>query len=130
MISVEELKILCTEHLEDARTLLEAKRLKGAFYICGYVVELGLKMRICRTLGWPGYPDTTAEFKGLSSFKTHDLEILLHLSGVEAKVKAEFFPEWSVALSWSPEIRYSSAKQTEERVKLMLSSSETLLKNL
>jgi hypothetical protein len=130
MISVEELKNLCTDRLEDARTLFNAERYEGAFYICGYVVELGLKMRICRTLGWQGYPKSKKEFDSFSSFKTHNLEILLHLSGLEFQIKEEFFPQWSVVISWDPEIRYSSEKRTAEAVQLMLTSSETLLKIL
>lgn len=63
MISIVELKNLCTDRLEDATTLFKAGRYDGAFYICGYVVEMGLKMRICRTLGWEGYPNTTNEFR-------------------------------------------------------------------
>ncbi len=130
MILVEELKNLCTDRLEDAKTLFNAGRYDGAFYICGYAVEIGLKMRICRTLGWEGYPKTKKEFESFSSFKIHNLEILLHLSGVEAQIKEKFFTQWSVVTSWDPEIRYSSEKQSAEAVKLMLTSSETLLNNL
>ena len=130
MISVKELKDLCTDRLEDAKTLYRAARYEGAFYICGYVVEMGLKMRICHTLGWQGYPNTKKEFENFSSFRTHNLEILLHLSGVETKIKEMFFSEWSVVISWDPEIRYSPQKRIAESVQLMLTSSETLLKNL
>ena len=79
MISVQELQNLCNDRLDDAKILFDANRYDCAVYICGYAVEIGLKKRICITLGWPGYPSTKKEFEGLSSFKTHDLEILLHL---------------------------------------------------
>lgn len=130
MISVVELKNLCTDRLEDAKTLFKAGRYEGAFYLCGYVVEMGLKMRICQTLEWVGYPNTANEFKNFLSFKTHDLEVLLHLSGIETKVKAKFWSEWSSVISWNPEKRYSSEKQTAQNVELMLTSSQTLLKNI
>src|ERR1700722_1063936 len=130
MITIEELKNLCTDRLEDAKTLFKACRYEGGFYICGYVVEVGLKMRICRALGWQGYPNTKKEFENFSSFKTHNLEVLLHLSGIETEIKEKFFSEWSVVTSWEPEIRYSSQKKTAQVVELMLTSSETLLKNL
>lgn len=130
MISLLELNNLCTDRLEDARTLFQAGRYEGAFYICGYVVEMGLKMRICRTLNWTGYPNTANEFKNFTSFKTHDLEVLLHLSGIEITIKEKFFSEWSVVISWNPEIRYSSEKRSAQNVELMLTSSQTLLKNL
>lgn len=130
MISLDELQKLCTDRLEDAKTLFKAERYDGAFYICGYVVEMGLKKKICHTLGWMGYPKTSNEFKNFSSFKTHNLEVLLHLSGIEKKIKEKFLSEWSFVISWDPEIRYTSQKQTSESAELMLTSAETLLKNL
>ena len=86
--------------------LLQAKRFDGAFYLGGYAVEVALKARICRTLRWTGFPDAASEFQGLQSLKTHDLEILLRLSGVEARVKATRLEEWSACSRWRPEKRY------------------------
>jgi HEPN domain-containing protein len=130
VITLEELKNLCRDKLEDAKVLYTANRYDGAFYICGYAVELGLKKRICETLKWEGYPSSKSEFDKLASFKIHDLEMLLHLSGVESKIKKEFFTDWSIVVSWNPEMRYSSQKQTEKSAKLLLESAEALLKNL
>lgn len=124
------LQTLSRDRLEDARALYEAGRHDGAFYICGYAVELGLKKKICETLGWEGYPSTKKEFEKLSSFKIHDLDTLLHLSGVENQIKKEMFTELSIVLSWDPEMRYSAKKQTRQSTKLLLESAETLLKKL
>lgn len=130
MILLDELKTLCVDRLEDAKTLLKAGRHDGAFYMAGYVVELKLKQRICETLGWAGYPSGAREFDNLKSFKTHDLEVLLHLSGVEAKVKSQLLVEWSVVNVWSPEIRYSPRKQTDLDARNMVDTVETLLERL
>jgi len=130
MISVQELENLCNDRLEDAKSLFYANRYDGAVYLCGYVIEMGLKKRICITLGWPGYPAKGKEFEGLASFKTHDLDILLHLSGLEEKVKKNFLLEWSVVAIWDPEIRYSSRTQTEQTADNMINSAERLLKQL
>ena len=46
MITLQELENLCIDRLEDAKMLFQADRYEGAFYICGYVVEVGLKLRI------------------------------------------------------------------------------------
>ncbi len=127
MISLLELQNLCTDCLKDAKTLFNAGRFDGAFYICGYVVEMGLKKKICSTLGWQGYPKTKKEFENFSSFKTHNLEVLLHLSGIEQEVKEKFMLEWSYVISWDPEIRYLSQKQSKQSAELMLTSSEKLL---
>jgi hypothetical protein len=56
--------------------------------------------------------------------------VLLHLSGIESLVKEKFFLEWSIVIPWDPEIRYSSEKQSAQKVELMLTSSEVLLKNM
>ena len=74
--------------------------------MAGYAVEIALKLRICRTLRWAGYPSTRAEFNSYQSFRTHDLDVLLTLSGVEQKVKSRFLAEWSVVAQWDPEVRY------------------------
>lgn len=80
MISLADLKALSIDRMEDAKALHDACRYDGAFYICGYALEMGLKKRICETLGWPGYPNTSKEFEDLKSFRIHNLEMLLRLS--------------------------------------------------
>ena len=103
MITTSDLKAIAHARLNDARVLLRGNRFDGAVYLSGYSVEVALKSRICRTLKWNGFPDTAAEFKGLQSIKTHDLEILLRLSGVEGRIKTKFLAEWSLVLDWARE---------------------------
>jgi hypothetical protein len=111
--------------------LLRAKRFDGAYYICGYAVELALKARSCRTLKWPDFPETPQDFKGLQSFKTHDLAMLLTLSGVRATVRSRYIREWSVVLEWRPETRYRIVGQTSpEQAAEMVACSERLLEFL
>lgn len=131
MITSSDLQSLSKERLEDAQILFKAGRMNWAIYTCGYAVELALKKKICDTLGWKGFPVTRSEFKDLSSFKTHDLDMLLHLSGIENWIKKEkIFADWSIIASWSPEMRYSSKKQTEEDAKLLLEPVVALLRKL
>jgi len=132
VITLEELKNLSRERLEDAKVLSQAGRRDWAVYTCGYAVELALKRKICETLGWKGYPSTETEFRQLKSFKTHDLDLLLHLSGVENELKKgeEALIEWSIIASWNPEARYSLQNHTEEKVKLLFEAVEALLKKL
>jgi HEPN domain-containing protein len=108
MISTKDLRAIARARLRDARVLLRSKRFDGAFYLCGYAVELALKARICRTLKWQGFPATGQEFNGFQSLKTHDLEVLLRFSGFEGRVKAKYLAEWSEVLKWHPEKRYQS----------------------
>ena len=69
-----------------------------------------------------------AEFSDYRSFKTHDLDVLLHLSGIEDKVKATLLAEWSAIAQWSPESRYSLiGKATRSDACLMVTSTKVLL---
>lgn len=120
MLLRADLKRIAHERLIDAETLLQAGRFDGATYLCGYVIEMILKLRICKTLRWEGFPELRKEFEGLSSFKTHDFDNLLHLSGKEEKVKQLYLSEWSLVKTWNPELRYNrvmslSKSQTSKR---------------
>jgi len=131
MISTKDIKTIATARLRDAEILASSSRPEGAIYLCGYAVELGLKARVCKTLKWSAFPSSTKEFQGYSSFKTHNLDILLHLTGLEDKIKTELFADWSVVAGWDPESRYNpignvSASDAQQ----MISSTKALLAKL
>ena len=106
MLSKADLKRIARARLQDAEVLLTAGRCDGAVYLCGYAIEIALKARICHALRWTGYPSTNKEFEGYQTFRTHDLDTLLHMSGVELKIKTKHFAEWSVVAAWDPNVRY------------------------
>lgn len=108
MITPAELRAIAAARLADAQILLANARYDGAGYICGYAVELALKARICDTLNWSGYPMTRKEFENLQSFKTHNLDVLLFLSGREHAIKQAHFADWSIVGVWNPEARYTT----------------------
>ena len=68
MIKVADLRKLVRARLKDAKSLLSERRFDGAIYIGGYVVEIALKARICRTLKWTEFPETRKEFESLTTF--------------------------------------------------------------
>jgi HEPN domain-containing protein len=122
-----EIEKIVLARLVDAEVLYDASRYDGSVYLCGYAVELGLKSRICKTLQWDEYPTN----KTYQTFKTHDLDILLHLSGCEEKIKNKYFAIWSIVAQWNPEARYSpigNVKQVD--AKEMLQASKDILKQL
>ena len=128
MLKTQELDDIAKARLDDAEVLFKAGRHDGAVYLCGYAVELGLKAKICKTLSWSGYPSTKAEFQNLQSLKTHSLDVLLTLSGVEAKVKTNCLKEWSAVAAWEPEVRYKPVgSATPGDAKLMIESTKILL---
>jgi HEPN domain-containing protein len=125
MVPVTDLRRIAKGRLVDADVLFRAGRYDGAIYLCGYAVEIALKARICRTLKWPGYPSS---FAGYQSFRTHDLVILLHLSGVEAKIKSKYFAEWSIVATWKSEVRYRPiGSATAQDVVDMIQSTKKIM---
>ena len=122
-----EIENIVQARLKDAEVLLEASRFDGSVYLCGYAIELGLKARICKTLQWNEYPNSGK----YSTFKTHDLDVLLHLTGLEDKVKLNYTTEWSIVAQWNPEVRYKPIGNVQEAdAKDMLDSAKELVKQL
>ncbi len=123
----DEIEKIVKARVADAQVLYESSRYDGSVYLCGYAIELGLKARICRTLQWDEYP-TSGKY---SSFKTHDLDVLLHLTGCEDKVKLEHLADWSIVAQWNPEARYNPIGSVQDSdAKDMLESTKELLKIL
>jgi hypothetical protein len=71
---LQDLDKLIKDRREDVKVLFDSGRYDGAFYFCGYVMEIGLKKKICEALGWQSYPP--GNHNDLKSFKTHELEVL------------------------------------------------------
>lgn len=109
MTPCEDLARAARARLADARALLSKRRHDAAIYLCGYAVEIALKVRICRTLKWAEFPSTAREFEreGLRSFQTHSLGNLVKLSGVESHVKSHYMAEWPTVGKWDPEARHA-----------------------
>lgn len=122
-----EIEKIVQARLDDAQVLYDASRFDGSVYLCGYAIELGLKARICRTLQWDEYPATSK----YQTFKTHDLDILLHLTGLEDKIKLNHFAKWSIVTQWNPEARYNPIGNVKDSdAKEMLDASKELLEQL
>jgi HEPN domain-containing protein len=128
MISVGELDNIAQARIGDAKVLLAAGRFDGATYLCGYAVEVALKARICRVLNWPEFPSTSGEFQAYRSFQTHELDVLLRLSGQEANIKQNHFALWNAVNVWRVESRYNvvgTAQQSDAAA--MIQAAEQLL---
>jgi hypothetical protein len=131
MITRSELTKIARARLRDAEVLYRARRYDGAIYLCGYAVEIALKARICKTLSWSEYPATGGEFQNYQSFRTHNLHVLLHLAGVEERIKTTLMTEWSAVAVWDPEARYKPiGSATRQAAELMIASARVLLRAL
>ena len=114
--------------IEDAKVLLAAGRFDGATYLCGYAVEIALKARICRVLNWPEFPSTSGEFQAYRSFQTHELDVLLRLSGQEPNIKQNHFALWNAVAIWKVESRYNVVGTVQQAdAAAMIQAAEQLL---
>lgn len=98
--------MLADGRLLDVKVLRDGGRFDAAAYMCGYVLEFGLKACVCNRLRVPDYPER--ELKG--TFKTHNFEDLLLLAGLRDEITAHKTPElyanWQVISGWTPDWRY------------------------
>lgn len=109
MATRQQLKALAQLRLQEAEALFTVGLYDGCAYICGYVVELALKARICATLGVEEYPEKGSRLK--DAFRTHDFDDLKLLAGMEHEFtpdKLDRFANWSIASKWNPNWRYES----------------------
>lgn len=107
MATRDELRSLANLRLKEAEALFAAGLYDGCVYLCGYVVELALKARICTLLGVSQYPE-----EKMKAFKTHDFDELLLLAGLENEISVkskQLNRNWSKATAWKPEWRYRPA---------------------
>ncbi len=128
MVPIADLRKIANGRLVDADTLFRAGRYDGAIYLCGYAVEMALKARICRVLKWSGFPSTNNEFNDYRSFRTHEMGVLLHLSGVESKIKSNYLAEWSIVATWKSDLRYRPiGSATAQDVADMIKSARRIM---
>jgi HEPN domain-containing protein len=131
MISRTDLQKIARARFEDAEVLLRSGRYDSAAYLCGYAIELALKARICLNLNWNEYPSSKADFQKYQSFKTHELDVLLRLSGAEAIMKNKYLNAWSDVADWNPEMRYKLVGSTSpKQAQAMITATKFLLREL
>jgi HEPN domain-containing protein len=106
MATRQQLQQLALLRLREAEVLFAAGCYDGCAYLCGYVVEMALKARICATLGVTDYPEKGSRLK--DALRTHDFDDLKLLAGMDHAftVNANLLANWSVASKWKPERRY------------------------
>jgi hypothetical protein len=132
MIARSDLEAIARSRLREAKVLFKSRHYDGAAYLCGYAIELALKARICRHLRWKGFPENRNESRWAQALKIHDLEALLELSGVHARIRSTYVGEWSVIYDrWTPEVRYQAIGSFSSSDTLaMLEAGTTLLRTL
>jgi len=114
-----ELKNLAKSRLKEARILYQKGFYDSSVYLSGYVIELGLKARICRILKLNEYPSSG---KIGAVYKTHKISDLIILGGLLPQldekliVDPDFQVNWSIVSPWDVSLRYSSIGTNSELV--------------
>jgi HEPN domain-containing protein len=118
----KRLQTLAKTRLKDAKALLGRKRWSGAYYLCGYAVECGLKSCLLRHLGESGSVFGDPNYlKKLIECWTHDLGKLVTLAGLEADfgvargANPALASFWTTVKDWKETSRYDD--KTEDDAK-------------
>jgi len=107
---------MARKRLKDAKTLLEQRRYSGAYYLCGYVVECGLKACIAkRTEKFDFPPDR----KAINEIYTHDLDLLVKSAGLKRALEEDLEENsklelnWTIVKDWKETSRYEPHTRKE-----------------
>lgn len=96
--------------VKETRILLEEGYFSGAYYLVGYAVECAFKACIAKQINRYDFPDR----KLINDSYTHNLELLLRLSGLQAEFQIEMQNSpnlevnWAIVKDWSEQSRYST----------------------
>jgi hypothetical protein len=142
MISVTDLEQVARARLEDSFVLAGYGRYDGSVYLCGYALEIALKVRICKLYGRSDFPEDTAEFKthNLKNWQTHDFGKLLniiHSKSVNLNILSlqdiiqndpKYFIKYSFISSiWEVDYRYKKLRANDITAYDMIEANEILL---
>ncbi|TFC49993.1 HEPN domain-containing protein [Cryobacterium shii] len=113
----EEWQELAVTRLAEAESLLLAGHWSGAYYLCGYAVECGIKSRLATQFK----AETTPNRAFVNDIHVHDLAKLVRLADLHSSLLAEsathpgFEVAWSVAKDWNESSRYRVWEESEAR---------------
>jgi len=110
-----DLQDLALIRCREARVLLENGNYEGSYYLCGYVVEYGLKACIAKETRRYDFP-----YKEIvNASYTHDLTRLVKTAALEPdmdkelKSNPDFADNWYTVKDWSEKSRYEKHTDKE-----------------
>jgi HEPN domain-containing protein len=128
MLTAQHLRDLADTRLKEATSLLEVGLFDGAVYLAGYALEYLLKARICDLLDIEDlFDDDFAEPSVARLFKTHDIQKLLLLAGLQKKLDTAIIEDallakhWAVLTDgngqfiWNEQLRYAITGSTTQK---------------
>src|SRR5260370_11188097 len=108
-ITKADFQKLAAVRIREAKLLLDAGELDGAYYLAGYAVECGLKACIIKKLMTS---DTWPERKFSDDCYKHDLKVLLRVADLETAMvgAGPVAGRWSQGQDWTEQSRYEPGK--------------------
>lgn len=110
-----DLQDLALIRCREARVLLESGNYEGSYYLCGYVVECGLKACIAKQTRLHDFPDK----KVVDASYSHKLGDLVKIAALgkkfndELKSNPDFTDNWNTVKDWSEKSRYEKHTDKE-----------------
>jgi hypothetical protein len=107
-----------------------------------------LKLKICKIFRFAkGFPENKAEFTyyqnsvksqpllagaitQIRDIKHHELNKLLFYSGAEYTVKLTLLREWNLAVTWTPEMRYSTDRILKRNAIENIAAIKTIIQSI
>lgn len=93
-----EFQKISRARLAEAKLLYKKGKYDGSRYLVGYTIETALKARICKILDLNDYPP---RIDRQESFKTHSIDALIILAGLEKELTQKKFNDPVFASNWS-----------------------------
>lgn len=113
-----EFQQLAVDRLEEAKSLLDAGKWDGAYYLAGYSVELALKAYIIK---WLMARDAFPKKDFSKDCYTHSVEALVGLAEMRparaaaTAVDSTLSDNWALVKDWSEQARYCRFTEAEAR---------------
>lgn len=114
-VTLQLLQELAELRKTEASCLLQGSFYSGAYYLTGYAIECAMKACIAKTVQAEVIQDRGFE----SQFYVHDLEKLLHLSGLgpefeqAQKQNRKLRGNWGIVSKWNEASRYETWTKTD-----------------
>jgi HEPN domain-containing protein len=107
---------LALTRLKEAKILLDNQSWDGAYYLCGYAVECGLKACIAKKTKEHEFPPPRAT---IAKYYTHDLDVLMKAAGLDLQLNRDMANDqdlrfnWKLAVTWEEISRYEKHSDKE-----------------
>lgn len=118
IVNRSDFQKLAKIRLEDTEALLQQGRYSGAYYLCGYIVECGLKACIAKKTRKFDFPP---DRKVIDAVYIHDLTKLIKSAGLEVTFNKDLKKDeklasyWSVLKDWTELSRYEEYDQQKAK---------------